>query len=44
MAIEFAAAGNRSGSDDVAERIPCMLPHGVSSVVAGHMQLDAIDE
>ena len=44
MTIEFATDGNRSGSDDVAERIPCMLPHGVSSVVAGHMQLDAIDE
>ena len=44
MAIEFAADGNRSGTDNVAEWIPCMLPQGVSSVVAGHMQLDAIDE
>ncbi len=44
MAIEFATRGNRSGSDNVAEPIPCMLPHGVSIVVARHMQLDAIDE
>ena len=44
MAIEFATDGKWSGSDNVAERIPCMLPHGVSSVVARHMQLNAIDE
>ena len=44
MATEFATDGNRPASDNVAERIPCMLPHGASSVVARHMQLDAIDE
>ena len=44
MATVFAADGNRSGSDGIAERIPCMLPHGVSSVVARHMRLDTIDE